>query len=61
MPERTKGSRDKPFRPPDTQDPKYDEAVRQALVRSNERIDALLSRLEHVEQILKDNSLWVDP
>jgi hypothetical protein len=58
MPARTKGTEDKPFRPSDGETP---EDIRQAEIRLNERLLAALRRIEHIEQILKANSLWVNP
>lgn len=55
---RTKGQTDKPFRPSDGQTP---EDVRQAEIRLNERLLAALRRIEHLEKIIKDEGLWVDP
>lgn len=58
MPARTKGTEDKPFRPSDGETP---EDIRQAEIRLNERLLAALRRIEHIEQILKDEALWVNP
>jgi hypothetical protein len=49
---------DRPFRPPSGN---TEEDNRRAFVRLNERIDYIVFMLDHIEQILRDNSLWVDP
>jgi predicted RNase H-like nuclease (RuvC/YqgF family) len=53
------GRVDKPYRAPPERGSIED--LRRALDRTNERIDALNRRLNYVEQLLDDNSIWVDP
>jgi hypothetical protein len=58
MAERTKGTQDKPFRPSDGETP---DDIRQAEIQLNERLLAALRRIEHLEQLAKDEGFWVDP
>jgi predicted RNase H-like nuclease (RuvC/YqgF family) len=53
------GRIDKPYRAPPEKGTVED--LRRALDRTNERIDALNRRLNYIEQLLDDNSIWVDP
>lgn len=53
------GRVDKPYRAPPERGSIED--LRRALDRTNERIDALNRRVNYVEQLLDDNSIWVDP
>jgi len=53
------GRIDKPYRAPPEAGTLED--LRRALDRTNERIDAINRRLNHVEQLLDNNSLWVEP
>lgn len=58
MPARTKGTEDKPFMPSDGKTP---EDIRRDFIRLNERLLAALRRIEHLEQLAKDEGFWVDP
>lgn len=58
MPARTKGTEDKPFRAPEGTTAEDDRA---AMNRLNRRLEAALRRIEHLEQIIKDEGLWVNP
>ena len=58
---KVKAHQDKPFRPPDPQSTEYREDVRLALIRTNERIDAILRRMALIEQTLEDNGITPGP
>lgn len=55
----SQGRIDRPYRAPPKDSTAED--LRRALDRTNERIDALLRRVEHIEDLLVSNSLWTDP
>lgn len=57
--ERTGSRADRPYRAPPEGSPPED--LRRALDRTNERINALLTRIAYLEKILDDNGYWVDP